>query len=260
MSDGQAIDQYEKSRNVVEKGLNNEELVKKLASRIRKLNKKNGLVIVTLIGGPASGKTTLSKLLVAELGEEAVTLSTDSFVKGDRAWRRTHIENQRRTPLDKYDPEYLSSLIAEISRLNDGEELGVPKYDNRTGVATGADPKKQPDSSRYPTKIRGLKKYLIVEGDFQFIEDPDYNIFLDVDDDVRLGNRLHRDKIKRREHHNDDKHDEIVKENFDLRQKTQFFPYTLPQKKLADSVVKVHAQKGLETDKYIFEYSYDILG
>jgi uridine kinase len=239
--------------------LNDEQLVGYITGYLKEIDKKE-TKIIALIGGPASGKGTLAERLAVSLGR-TVVLSTDNYLKGDRVWRRTNVENEGKDPVLKYDQDYLNEQIRKIIQLQDGQEMGIPIYDGSSGVAINSNPEIKPDDSIYPKKIKGRQGFVIIEGDFQFVEPDliDRIIFLDVDDDVRLENRLYRDSIERREDKDKRLNEEKIKANFNLRQATQFLPYTLPQKEKADMVIKVHAAP-LEhpVPKAKFSYSYDI--
>lgn len=53
------------------------------------------------------------------------------------------------------------------------------------------------DAKEYHKKISQVK-YIIVEGDFDFVIAPDLLIYFDVDDETRLNNRIQRDLAKRK--------------------------------------------------------------
>lgn len=217
--------------------MNENDLLNYLASTIRKLFKGETLVIC-LIGGPGSGKTTLSKKISAKLGSADV-IGTDDYVVGDRNYRREKIEG--RDPLLKYDFEFMNKKINEIKSLSGGKTIKVPTYDENTGIAIAQ------GEENFSHKISKIK-FLIVEGDFQMVPNPDLVIYLDVEDEVRLSNRINRDKATRNESET-----EKIKESFELRQKLQFIPYTLPVRNTADITIKSHidAETGL--------YQYQIL-
>ncbi|MGI8420629.1 MAG: uridine kinase family protein [Candidatus Levyibacteriota bacterium] len=212
------------------------------------------------MGGPASGKGTLAARLAASLGRTAV-LSTDNYLKGDRKWRRAAIEDVGKDPLEKYDITYLATQVKRIAELKNGEEVGIPHYDGTTGIAISDDPINIPPDSEFPTKVKGRQDFIIVEGDFQFLEPEllDQLVYLDVADDVRLQNRLHRDEVERREAEDKQANEKKIRDNFDTRQKTQFLPHTLPQMSKADLVVHVSANPTTDPNsKTKYQYSYDL--
>lgn len=242
------------------KRITEEQVIEYLTERLRRLPDVHTNVIM-LIGGPASGKTMLAERLAERLGNTAV-LATDNYVVGDRAWRREHVEDVGKDPVLKYDPRYLNEQVKQIQAMSDGDELGIPKYDGETGVSISADPQIKPDQSEYATRVKGKQDFIIVEGDFQFLEHDliDVMIYLDVDDDVRLENRLFRDSQHRKEHEDPEVNRQKIRDNFAGRQKTQFQPHTLPQKEKADIVIKVHAVQVAERNaERAFTYAYDVL-
>lgn len=238
-----------------------EELLQYLTDFVKEID-KDGTKIISLIGGPASGKSTLATKLAAALGDRVAVLSTDNYLKGDRAWRRANVEECGRDPLLKYDPEFLNKQIRAITELQDGQELGIPSYDGQTGIAISEDPTHIPDHSIYATKIKGRQDFIIVEGDFQFLspEFMDRLVYLDVPDNIRLENRLHRDSQHRRESTEDAENIRKIVANFNARQKSQFEPHTLPQKQNADLVISVHAQPlndRIDDSRFTYSYSVD---
>lgn len=239
--------------------LNDEQLVEQVTEYLRGIEKK-GTKVIALVGGPASGKGILSQQLADKLGNTAV-LSTDNYLKGDRAWRRANVEDTGKDPLLKYDKDFLNEQVQRIIELEDGQELGIPIYDGASGVAIGKNPDDRPDNSTYPTKVNGNQDFVIVEGDFQFLDSEhlDKIIFLDVDEDVRLANKLLRDSVERREDSDTKANEEKITRYFKLRQETQFIPHTLPVKAKAELVIKAHA-KPLEqpTSNSRFTYSYEL--
>lgn len=244
-----------KESNVLARNLNDEQLAQFLADDLKKIPKE-GTKVIVLIGGPRSGKSILAAREAQLLGSTAV-ISTDNYVKGDRLWRRTNVEEKGLDPLLKYDPDFLNEQVQAIKTLSEGQELGIPVYDGVSGIAISQDPNHKPDNSAYPIKIKGPKNFVIIEGDFQLLDprEIDRLIYLDVDDKVRLENRVYRDTVERGE-----PDPEKIKANFGFRQKTQFISHTLPQRDNADIIIKVHA-KPLETPtpETKFVYFYDVI-
>lgn len=235
--------------------LNDVQLLRYLAEYFQGIPKE-GTKVIAIVGGPASGKGTLAANIAELLGKTAI-LSTDNYLKGDRDWRRANIEDLGLDPLLKYDPEYLNDQVIAIKRLQEGQVVGIPIYNGDSGIAISQDPDDEPDNSTYKTKIKDPQDFVIVEGDFQFLkpEELDRLVYIDVDDDVRLQNRIYRDTFERGE-----LDAERVKANFQSRQLTRFIPHTLPQREKADIVIKVHAlplEHPLPKRKFI--YSYDVI-
>lgn len=205
--------------------MNEVELLTNLSNVIRKLKIDDQVTVISLIGGAACGKSTIARKLSDILGDADI-LGTDDYVVGDRAYRRKHLEGG--DPRKKYNQKKLNEHIEKICRLQEGEQFLVPTYDEQTGEAV--------DAAKYNRTI-GKVKYLIIEGDFDFVEKPDYRIYLDVSDKTRLENRLRRDQNTRNASIQE------IKASFDLRQKLQHIPYTLPAREKADFVIKACAGK-----------------
>ncbi len=223
----------------VERGeMTEAEMLSFLVDRFKTINKE-GTKVISLIGGAGSGKTTLASKLCENLGS-ADFLGTDDYVVGDRAYRRENLEGS--DPTLKYDPEFLNEKIRQIVNLEEGQQVVVPTYNEATGMAIAA------GEENYEHKV-GKVDYLIVEGDFDFVEKPDMVIYFDVPDEIRLQNRITRDKQTRSELD----HRKII-DSFNLRHELQHIPHTLPAKGKADLVVHVDAKKSGEG----FEYSYTI--
>lgn len=236
------------------KELDDEQLLQYLTEYFRGIPKK-GTKVIAMVGGPASGKGRLARKIAQTLGKTAV-LATDNYLKGDRPWRRANIENPGLDPTLKYDPHFLNEQVEAIKQLQEGQELGIPTYDGGTGISISQDPNNRPDNSTYSEKVKGPQDFVIVEGDFQFLdpEKVDRLVYLDVDDQVRMENRIYRDTLERGE-----SDIERIKANFDSRQATQFIPHTLPQKDNADLILKVKAMPlAVPTPETKFKYMYEV--
>jgi uridine kinase len=232
--------------------LDEHELVHFLANHLSRLHKSEPL-IVSIVGGPGSGKGVLSSDLAKALPEAGV-LSTDSYMVGDRAYRK-HLEVSDRDPADKYDFAFLREQVEAIRQLSDGQSIGVPKYEEASGVAINSTPHAKPTLNDYPTRLKAVK-YLIIEGDFQPLprDEIDCLIYLDVPDEVRLANRLHRDLREGRE-----PSPEAIATSFTHR-RSQFEKYTLPHKEGADIVVSVRATELRQPTTYRkFHYTFSVV-
>lgn len=180
----------------------------------------DGCKVISIVGGAASGKTTLADNLKQYLGN-ADTLSTDDYLIGNRKYRRENLEGK--DPTQKYNFVALNQHISAIKNLNQNETIAVPTYNEQTGEALAA--------TKWGHKIRKVR-YIIVEGDFDAVNSPNLLIYFDVSNDVRLSNRIKRDQLLR------NASEEEIKQNFLLRQELQHKPYTEPTKKKADVVIK----------------------
>lgn len=173
----------------------------------------------------APRQTTLATHLVAlcrNMGTSAGSFSTDDFVVGDRAYRRTHLEGH--SPIAKYDVELLNKkLVLTCANHNPMTTISVPHYDEISGRAVAA------GEESFPIKI-GPVRILIVEGDFDFVKRPNLCIYLHMPDEERLG--YGSNEILR--NHGESNLEPVI-ESFTLRQTQQHFPFTPPTAKGASS-------------------------
>jgi uridine kinase len=231
--------------------LDEHELVDFLADHLSKL-KKSGTLVVSIVGGPGSGKGVLSSDL-AEALPDAGVLSTDSYMVGDRAHRK-QLEISGHDPIDKYDFTFLREQVEAIRRLTNGQSIGVPRYEEASGVAINGVPHAKPTQNDYPTRLTALK-YLVIEGDFQPLprSEVDCLIYLDVPDEIRLANRLYRDLREGRE-----SSPEAITTSFTHR-RSQFEKYTLPNKEASDILISVKASNlSKPTPLRKFRYSFSV--
>ena len=223
--------------------LSREQIFAEIKRRADAINSDSSVKVISIVGGAGSGKTTLASEFVKFLGN-ACALSTDDYVIGDRAYRHQYLEGAGKSPLQKYNPKALNDNISAIKNLQATESLLVPTYDDSTGEAV--------DAKEYHKKITPVK-YIIVEGDFDFVENPDLLIYFDVDDKTRLDNRIKRDIAKRGA-----VDDDSVKKSFESRQTSQHIPYTAPVRskveKLGESGMIIKATPTQNTSGDMYSY------
>lgn len=217
---------------LIGKKLDDQELYKLLANRI-KTTKKKQTSIMALVGGVASGKTTLAKELVKKLGS-ADTITTDAFAAKTREYRH---KNYGRID-KKYNLKLFKNKIKKLRNLRKGEAMRFPVYNERTGIAAAA------GEENFPKKVKKVDHF-IIEGDFNFLDNPDLLIYFHVSDEVRINNRVERDKKQRGW---DDP--EKLRADIKVREEKQHFPFTLPYAEDADILVIVSEDKG--------KYSYSV--
>ena len=158
----------------------------------------DNILVIGIAGGTGSGKTTLMRNLIAQLGDEVTVLSHDSYYK-------------------RHDD-------LTLEQLRRGKDIDCPVYDfsihNRT------------DEVRHVE----AKKVIIVEGILIFENQPlrdlmDIRIFVDTDADVRLCRRIKRDVSKR------GRTLESVLLQYQQTVKPMHEMYVQPSKRYADIVV-----------------------
>ncbi len=233
-------DKYiETNFDVVENNLEIAEVANGFAMQIIEAHKDGDMKVVSVIGGPASGKSRLAQSILATVeshGLQASSISTDDYNLGTREWRW---ERERDDPLSLKDFELLNKHIVEIAEITGQEQVNVPLYDAATGKAIGT-------GEQSWTKSVGRSDLLIVEGDFDAVEGGDLLIFVDVPNEARLQARIDRDLEKRGQ-----ADAEVITRSFYSRHEKQYIPHTEPALLRADYVLKV--------DPIHNEWHYDIL-
>jgi len=215
-------------------GINFHETLEYLINLFQKIyTDKKVTIVVSLIGGAASGKTTFADELAKFASNNslvAASFSTDDFLIGDREFRRKNFEGK--SPLAKYDFEFMNQKTSAIVTNKDPRKIiKVPKYDGHSGMAIAA------GEENFPNKI-GPVDLLIVEGDFDAVQNPDFKIYLHLDDNDRFKLRLNRDMKSR----NVSDHSEVL-QNFNQRQVTQQQEYTIKAVESVDLILEVLLDK-----------------
>jgi len=140
--------------------------------------------LVAIIGGSASGKTTLANQLQSVAGcDRAVVLSLDSFYRSNSD---KSLEERAAINYDHPDAFDSELLLSTLTSLHSGKSVGVPVYDYTT------------HSRREQNEICEALEIIIVEGILVFAF-PDllplfaYSVFVDTSETVRLERRIQRD-------------------------------------------------------------------
>ena len=181
----------------------------------------DNILVIGIAGGTGSGKTTLMRNLIAQLGDEVTVLSHDSYYK-----RHDDLTLEQRCRLNFDEPDAFdtSLMVYHLEQLRRGKDIDCPVYDfsihNRT------------DEVRHVE----AKKVIIVEGILIFENQPlrdlmDIRIFVDTDADVRLCRRIKRDVSKR------GRTLESVLLQYQQTVKPMHEMYVQPSKRYADIVV-----------------------
>ncbi len=145
-------------------------------------------VIIGLAGGSGSGKSTILRRLLEELGPEHVSvLEHDAYY---RDLSDLPLEERARVNYDHPDSLETPLLVEHIEELLAGRSVEKPMYDFT--AHTRAHRTERID----PTPI------IIVEGILVLAEPEltkrmDIRLFVDTDDDMRLMRRIRRDMVER---------------------------------------------------------------
>lgn len=145
-------------------------------------------IVIGIAGGSGSGKTTVSRHILAEIGQEQIAyLTHDSYYHDN-----SHLTWQERAGKNYDHPDSLdtSLMVEQLAALRRNEAVEVPEYDFATHI-------------RLPHTRRLLPAPIVlVEGILIFSEKllrelMDIRIFIDTAADIRLIRRLERDVRER---------------------------------------------------------------
>jgi phosphoribulokinase len=175
-------------------------------------------VILGVVGDSASGKTTITKGLVAILGSDAVThIGTDDYHRYDRSERAEH----GITPLHP-DCNYVDIISQHIHHLRNDEPILKPVYQHHDGTFG------RPEyvAPKRFVVIEGLLGYYTKELSAAY----DVRVYLAPPEDLRRQWKLKRDSTKR------GYTEEQVLEELDKREPDSV-AFIRPQEQQADLVV-----------------------
>ncbi|MCC6905628.1 MAG: uridine kinase [Anaerolineae bacterium] len=141
-------------------------------------------ITIGVAGGSGAGKTTVSRQVLAQIGEDKIAyVPHDNYYKDLR-----HLPFDERTQVNFDHPDSLDDdlFIADVRRLQRYEPISMPVYDFSTYTRTDDVTVVQPH------------RVILVEGILIYADQRlrdlfDVRIFVDTDDDVRFIRRLQRD-------------------------------------------------------------------
>ncbi len=143
--------------------------------------------IVGLAGGTGSGKTTVTKALLAHLGNDAALLQHDWYYRDQTD---VPLAERNQVNYDHPDAQETALLIEHVAALRRGESVAAPQYDFAT------------HTRRCETRTIAPRPVIVVEG-INTLADPglhalfDLCVFVDVPADIRFIRRLQRDVAER---------------------------------------------------------------
>ena len=146
------------------------------------------VMVIGVAGGTGSGKTTITKRLMDELGDNISVVYHDNYYK-----RHDEMTYEERAQLNYDHPDAFDTglMIEHIRQLKAGNAVECPVYDftiyNRTDRTT----------TILPSKVILVEGILIFQNP-ELVRLLDIKIFVDTDADVRIIRRILRD-VKKRE-------------------------------------------------------------
>ena len=181
----------------------------------------NGILVIGIAGGTASGKTTRMKHLIARLSGDVTVLSHDNYYK-----RPDELPYEERCKLNYAEPGAFdtSLMVYHLDQLRHGQTIHCPVYDfavhNRSDQTIEV----------VPGKVIIVEGILIFENK-ELRDLMDIRIFVDSDADIRLCRRIKRDVNKR------GRTLESVLQQYQQTVKPMHEQYVEPSKKYAHIVV-----------------------
>ncbi len=140
-------------------------------------------MIIGVAGGTGSGKTTITKRIQKEMGDNISVVKHDNYYS-----RRDDLDFDQRVQLNYDHPDAFDTdlMIEHLKRLKAGEAIDCPIYDfndyNRTDETFRIE----------PSKVIVVEGILIFQN-LELVKLLDIKIFVDADADVRLIRRILRD-------------------------------------------------------------------
>ncbi|MCQ2184361.1 MAG: uridine kinase [Bacteroidales bacterium] len=181
------------------------------------------MIVIGIAGGSGSGKTTVVKAITASLKDKnVVVIPQDSYYKDS-----SHLSLEERQQLNFDHPDSIDFdlLNKHLDMLKAGQSVEQPIYSFLT-------------CSRNPTETVTIKpaNVIIVEGILvltcpELRDKFDMKIFVDADDDVRLGRIILRDILER------GRNVEKVLDRYAKTVKPMYHQFIEPSKRYADIII-----------------------
>lgn len=182
----------------------------------------NKPLIIGVAGGSGSGKTTVVREIVRNMGPRQVTvLHHDSYYRDVQ-----HMPLEERVKINYDHPDSLetSLLVRHLHMLGEGQVVQVPIYDFTAHLRSTE------------TQLMEPRKVVIVDGllilwDRELRELMDIKVFVDTDSDLRFIRRLSRDIEER------GRSAESVIEQYLATVRPMHLEFVEPSKRYADVII-----------------------
>ncbi|MCX7795138.1 MAG: uridine kinase [bacterium] len=180
------------------------------------------MFIILIGGGTGSGKTTVSKKIIENFGEEkCIMLPMDNYY---RDMSHIPLEERRKYNYDHPDMIEHTLIVRHIKELLTGKVIELPVYDFTQYTRTGESIRIEP------------KPILLIEGIFALYYEElrtlaDLKLFIDAESDERFIRRLQRDIFER------GRTIESVISQYLTTVKPMHDAYVEPTKKYADIII-----------------------
>ena len=144
-------------------------------------------LIIGVVGGSGSGKTTVTRAIYEMPGVDAAFIDQDAYY---RDLAHLPLEDRKRVNFDHPEAFDTDLLVRHLLLLQSGQGIDKPTYDYAAHTRASATERVEP------------KNLILVDGILLFADQRlrplfDIKIFVDVSDDVRFIRRLQRDTAER---------------------------------------------------------------
>ena len=179
-------------------------------------------MIIGICGGTGSGKTTIARKIVQDVGAENVVLvEQDSYY---RNLADMPLDERHQANFDHPDSIDSEMLMNHIKRLKGGQSIEMPIYDFKSHTRSNR------------AELIEPKEVVIVEGILIFAETRvldllDVRVYVDTPDDIRFIRRLKRDITER------GRTTESVIAQYFATVRPMHFDFVEPSKRHADIII-----------------------
>lgn len=144
-------------------------------------------LVIGVVGGSGSGKTTVARAIFDRLGLDAAFVDQDAYYRDLSHLTMAQRETYNFDHPDAFDTDL---MVAQLEALRRGETIDKPTYDFTRHTRAAATVQVEP------------RDILVVDGIMLFADSRlrslfDIKVFVDVGDDIRFIRRLQRDVAER---------------------------------------------------------------
>ncbi|MBI89815.1 MAG: uridine kinase [Candidatus Marinimicrobia bacterium] len=182
----------------------------------------HNLIIIGISGGSGSGKSSISRNILSQYGEEkCAIIEVDSYYKD---LKQLSMEEREKTNFDHPDSIDFELMQEDLNKFILGKGISVPIYDYKTHTRTNI------------TRDIKSQSIIIIEGIFALLNPNirslmSIKVFVDTEDKIRLARRIKRDmKYRKRTY------ESIIKQ-YDNNVRPMYDNYVAPLKNVCDLVI-----------------------
>ena len=179
-------------------------------------------LIIGVAGGSGSGKTTVVREIIRNIGRNQVSvIHHDSYYRDVK-----HLPFEERVKINYDHPDSLetSLLIRHLEQLNAGHAVEVPTYDFAQHL-------RAPETERVEPRKVVIVDGLLILWDKELRSQMDIKVFVDTDSDLRFIRRLSRDIQER------GRSAESVIEQYTKTVRPMHLEFVEPSKRYADLII-----------------------